>query len=153
MTPPLWLIKVAPYVGAVVLVGGAVWYIDHRGFSRAEAEADARATELELHRTQLKLDLRGMVDDSETRMSSRIEEGDARLAAQLGNIDQVNLTIIQPTLVKEIQNEVRLSDPSAGITDGVREALNTSRALSERPCPAGSNAVACFSLSEAEPPR
>lgn len=153
MTPPLWLIKVLPYAGAVLLVGGAVWYIDHRGFERAEAEATARATELELQRTQLKLDLLTMLNESESRMASKIMESDARLALKLDDIDQVNRTIVQPTLIREIQNEARLSDPSVGITDGVREALNTARALSERPCPAGSDAVSCFSLSEAEPDR
>lgn len=150
MIPP-WLIKVAPYAGAVALVAGAVWYIDHRGFQRAETEATARATELELHRANIKLDLQKMVKDSEDRMSLKITEADKRLAAQVGNIDRVNRTIVQPTLIREIQNEARLSDPAAGITDGVRETLNTARSLSERPCPAGSNAVACFSLSPAQP--
>ena len=153
MTPPVWLIKALPYIGAVVLVGGAVWYIDHRGYERADAEAAARATELELNRTQMKLDLQTMLNESEGRMASKIMESDGRLALKLNDIDQVNRTVIQPTLTREIRNEVRLSDPNAGITDGVREALNTARSVSERPCPAGSNAVACFSLSEAEPPR
>lgn len=153
MTPPLWLIKVLPYAGAVALVGGAVWYIDHRGFERAESEAAARETERKLMQAELKIELQKMIRDSELVMAAKVMESDERLVRSLDNIDQVNRTIIQPTLTREIRNEARLSDPNAGITDGVREALNTARSVSERPCPPASNAIACFSLSEAEPPR
>ena len=151
MTVAPWVLKLLPYVGAVALVGGAVWYIDHRGYERAEEEAKARETERQLFQAQLEIKLQRMVNDSETRMAAKIIESDQRITEQLANIDQVNRTIVQPTLIKEIQNEARLSDPSAGITDGMRGAINSARGLSSRPCPAGSNAVACFSLSPAEP--
>lgn len=151
MTIPVWALKLLPYVGAVVLVGGAVWYIDHRGYERAEAEATARETERQLLQAQLEIKFQKMVNDSETRMAAKIIESDQRITEQLGNIDQVNRTVVQPTLIREIQSEARFSDPNAGISDGMRSAINTARGLSERPCPAGSNAVACFSLSPASP--
>ena len=151
MTIPVWALKLLPYAGAVLLVGGAVWYIDHRGYERAEAEATARETERQLLQAQLEIKFQKMVNDSETRMAAKIIESDQRITEQLGNIDQVNRTVVQPTLIREIQSEARFSDPNAGISDGMRSAINTARGLSERPCPAGSNAVACFSLSPAAP--
>lgn len=151
MTIPVGALKLLPYAGAVLLVGGAVWYIDHRGYERAEAEATARETERQLLQAQLEVKFQKMVNDSETRMAAKIIESDQRITEQLGNIDQVNRTVVQPTLIREIQSEARFSDPNAGISDGMRSAINTARSLSERPCPAGSNAVACFSLSPASP--
>lgn len=151
MTIPVWALKLLPYVGAVVLVGGAVWYIDHRGYERAEAEATARETERQLLQAKLEIKFQEMVNDSETRMAAKILESDQRITEQLGNVDQVNRTVVQPTLIREIQSEARFSDPNAGISDGMRSAINAARGLSERPCPASSNAVACFSLSPASP--
>lgn len=146
---PVWAIKIAPYVGAVLLVGGAVWYIDHKGYQRAEQEAEARETERELIQSEMSLEFAEMLREQESRMTTLVNEADQRLLTAFNNIDHTDKTIIQPTLVREIQRETRFSDPAAGISDGMRGAINTARSLSERPCPAGSNAVACFSVSPA----
>ena len=144
--------KIAPYIGAILLVGGAVWYIDHRGFERAEAEAIARDNERKLMEAELERVLELKVGELETAMQTAINESDARVVNSIDRLNVVNRTIIQPTLVKEIQSETRFSDPAAGITDGMLRELNRARGFSEqRPCPTGSNAVACFTLPPAEP--
>ena len=154
---PAWLTwrlfwKVAPYVGAVLLVGGAVWYIDHRGYQRAEAEAAARETERQLAEAEFKRILGIKVTELQMGMQTAINESDARVVGRIDDLNVVNRTIIQPTLVKEIQSEERFTDPATGITDGMLRELNRARGFSEqRPCPAGSNAIACFALPEPEP--
>lgn len=149
---PLWLWKALPYIGAVLLVGAAVWYIDHRGYKRAEAEAVAAESQRKLDLAAFVKAVALEVKDLEGSMQTAINESDSRVVGAMSRLDIENRTIIQPTLTKEIQREVRLSDPSLGITDVMRGELNRARSFSEqRPCPAGSNAIACFALPAAEP--
>lgn len=154
---PAWLTwklfwKVAPYVGGVLLLLGAVWYIDHRGYERAEAEATARENERKLQLAEFNRILAEKVDGLEDSMQTSINDSASRLMTQVDQIGVVNRTIIQPTLVKEIQSEPRFTDPSLGITDGMLRELNRARGFSQqRPCPAGSVASACFAVPAPEP--
>lgn len=154
---PAWLTwklfwKVAPYIGAILLVGGAVWFIDHRGYQRAEAEATARENERKLQLAEFNRVLAEKVDGLEDSMQTSINDSASRLMTQVDQIGVVNRTIIQPTLVKEIQSEPRFTDPSLGITDGMLRELNRARGFSQqRPCPAGSVASTCFAVPNAQP--
>ena len=146
---PLWLIKYLPYGILAVLIVGGLWYVDHGGYKRAENEATARdnARKADLLKVEaLLIEQTRLIEGS---MQSSINQSDAMIVRQLSNLDLTNKTIIQPTLTKEIRREVRLSDPAAGITDIMRQELNRARGFSQQyPCPADSNAVACFSLPE-----
>lgn len=148
---PIWALKALPYVGAVVLVGGAVWYIDHRGYERAEEYAKTEKLRDEKARLEQRSELVEQVGNVQAGLQDTVIQIDSRVGARLGRLDVEERTIVQPTIVKEIQREKRLSDPAAGITDGLRDAINTARSASRRPCPAGSNAAACFTLPEPEP--
>jgi len=156
---PAWLTwklfwKVAPYIGGVLLLGAAVWFLDNRGYERAEAEAAARDTERKLQLAAFNILMAQKVDGLEDSMQTSINESDARVMGQMDRIGVVNRTIIQPTLVKEIQSEPRFSDPAAGITDGMLNELNRARGFSQqRPCPAGTDADACLELPAVEPTR
>lgn len=144
--------KVAPYIGAVLALLGAVWYIDHRGYERAEQEAADREAERKADLAAFVVELGKSARSLEGTMQTAINASDAQLVNTLNGLELTNRTIIQPTLVKEIQSEARFSDPNAGITDGMLRELNRARGFSQRiPCPANSNAVACYSLPPVEP--
>lgn len=151
MALPIWALKVLPYVGAVVLVGGAVYYIDHRGYKRAEAEATARENERLLLVKDIELKIQESIHQSELRMQGQLIALDAQLSEKIAAIETINRTIVQPTLVKEIASDPRFSDPSLGITDGMHGAINRARSLSQRPCAPGADARNCFSLPTPEP--
>lgn len=149
---PVWAIKLLPYGAAALALGGAVWYIDHRGYERAETEATARDSQRKLDLAEFEKAVAQEVDGLETSMQVAINDSDSRVVSHLNSLEIVNRTVIQPTLTREIQRETRLSDPAAGITDIMRQELNRARSFSQqRPCPAGSNAVACFALPDAQP--
>jgi hypothetical protein len=155
---PAWLTwklfwKVAPYVGAILLVGAAIAYIDHRGFKRAEAEATAREAERKRLLSEFNRMIDWKVDGIERSMQDSINQSDRKVVNALSGLDITNKTIIQPTLMKEIQSETRFTDPAAGLTVGMQESLNRARGFSkQRPCPAGSHAIACYSLPGVESP-
>lgn len=144
---PLWLIKLLPYGAAALAIGGAVLFIDHRGFQRAEDEAVARDKERQLQAAQFELIVQGYVHDSENKMILAIASRDGDLVKTLQSIRDTNRTVIQPTLVKEIQSEARFSDPASGITDGMLRELNRARLLSQPACAAGIDTDDCRALS------
>jgi len=154
---PAWLTmkifwKIAPYLGGALALLAAVWYLDHRGYSRAMEEAKARETERKLQAAEFDRILGEKVQVLQGSMQESINDSDMRLLSQMGEMETVNRTIIKPTLIKEIQSETRFSDPDAGITDGMLRELNRARGFSQqRPCPASSHAVACFTLPAPEP--
>lgn len=145
---PVWLTwkafwKVAPYIGAALALLGAVWYIDHRGFKRAEAEATARENAARLQEQRLVILIKTLTNESEQRMQTFFNNQNTQLVQALGQIETTSRTVVQPTLVREISNDPRLSDVNSGITDGMLEALNTSRALSQCANPAGTPGNRC----------
>lgn len=153
---PVWLTwklfwKVAPYVGAVLALGAAVWYIDHRGFKRAEAEATARENAERLQEQRLVILIKTLTSESERRMQTFFDNQNTQLVQALGQIETTSRTVVQPTLVREIANDSRFSDADRGITDGMLGALNTSRSLSQCANPAGTVGNDCFTLPSSLP--
>lgn len=144
---PLWLIRLLPYGAAVLALGAAVWFIDHRGYQRAEDEARSREQERQLQAAEFKLIVQDYVHESENRMILAITSRDGELVKSLQSIRDTNRTIIQPTLTKEIHSEARFTDPSSGITDGMLRELNRARLLSQPACAAGINTDDCRALS------
>lgn len=113
-------------IGILAALAFGVWYIDHRGYERAEAyykkeEAAAQARAVALAR-QL-----------EQAMTTKLNELDTRTAERLSAIDIEERTVVMPTITREIRNDPRLSDPARGVSDGVRNALNSARSASARP--------------------
>lgn len=151
MTFPVWLVRLFPYLAGAAALALAVWYIDHRGYKRAEADALARQLEQDNLRAELALELAELVRQSEVRMQDLLTDSDRQLVQRIAELDSVNKTIIQPTLVKEIQNDPRLSDPASGITDSMRQSINHARSLSQYPCAAGADGDDCRAVSAFEP--
>lgn len=137
-TLPIWALKVLPYVAIVALVGGAVWYIDHEGYERAEQEAEQREKDRQLQLAATAILIRDQASQTQQQMQRLIADSDNRLSVALRNLDTENKTIVQPTLIKEIHSDPRFTDPSAGITDGMLRAINTARGINPAsPSPAG----------------
>lgn len=150
---PLWLIRLLPYGAAALAILAAVWYIDHRGYKRAEAQATlekslARTAKLEADQRQVAL-----TQQFETKLRDMAAAFDRRLGQQLADLDVQNRTIIQPTLIKEIQNDPRQSDPNDGITDGMLRVVNQARAFSwpDGACATNADGSATCKLPAARP--
>lgn len=143
---PIGLLKILPYAGFVIALGLAVWYIDHRGYQRAQEEAERDRLEESLTRAEAEQLLDKQIKQWEEKLDERLAESDARLAKRIGQIDTVNQTIIQPTLEREIRNEPRFTDPASGLTDGMFRVLNQARALSGSPCASGADPATCSTL-------
>lgn len=136
-SPLSFLLPFLPYVAVVGFVLGGIWYIDHKGYQRAQKDA-----EFERMVTAILIDK--YVSDLETNLRDTISGIDRNLADRIANIDLINRTIIQPTIEKEIRNDPRFSDPNLGITSVMRDALN--RAIKQSTCPAAANGGDCVSL-------
>ncbi len=109
-----------PHIAIALALGGAIWYLDHQGYQRATRDAEARDLKL---RTDLQADLRGV----EQALSQKLAAIDADTASARAGIATAR-TIIQPTIVKELTRETRYSDPAAGLSDGLRAAVDRARA-------------------------
>lgn len=149
---PAIALKLLPYGAAALALVGAVWYIDHGGYNRAEKEAtqreQAQKYERQVFANLMAINAKGV----EGSMQKSIDDSDLRVINSLDRLQLINRTVIQPTLTKEIQRETRFTNSAAGISDIMWQELNRARSFSEqRPCPTGSNAVACFSMPSTEP--
>lgn len=112
---PAWLLRFLPHALAVVAILGAMWWLDDRGYQRAKADQAA-----------LELRLAEKIADSVMAI-------DQASAARLAALDTAQRTIVQPIITKEIASDPRFSDPSAGVTGGMRDAINRARAASAAP--------------------
>lgn len=121
---PTWLLKLLPYAAVVLLVLAGVAWIDHRGYERATRDAEMRqqADAILLGRQLAKL--QGSLVESVGQVGRDV-------TIKLDGIETVNRTIIQPTIMKEIASDPRYSDPDAGISAGMLDALNAARRLSD----------------------
>lgn len=138
---PFWL-RVLPYGIGLAALAFAVWFLDHRGYQRAETERNLQEASFTVIMDQ-------RVREIEDSMQDKINKSDAALKEQVDGLEFTNKMVIQPTLMKEIHSETRFTDPATGITDGMLVQLNAARGFSQqRPCPAGSIAVTCFALPE-----
>jgi plastocyanin domain-containing protein len=141
---PLWL-KLLPYGIGLAALAFAVWFLDHRGYQRAETERNLQEISFTVMMDQ-------RVREIEDSMQDKINKSDADLKERVDGLELTNRTVIQPTLTKEIHSETRFTDPATGITDGMLVQLNAARGLSQqRPCPAGSIALTCFAVPELAP--
>ncbi len=123
---PAILFRILPYFAGVSLILGAIWYLDHKGYQRAQKDA-----KFERMATAMLIDR--YVSGLEERLRDTIASIDRNLAAKIDDIELVQRTIIQPTIEKEIRNDPRFSDNSLGLTDGMRDAINRARSQSAGP--------------------
>lgn len=146
-----WGLRLLPYISAAAALGLAVWYLEHQGYERAKHETELRDAKDALARKELKDYIDQKTRDLSTALQDRLTQVDASVAKRLNDLNVEEKTIVQPTLIKEIASDPRFSDPNLGITDGMRNAINTARSASGRPCPSRSDRVACIEMSPGQP--
>ncbi|MBB5684279.1 hypothetical protein [Sphingobium boeckii] len=127
-------------IAAAVLFG--VWWIYSSGAAAAERKAAHRQLVGEvLEQKRLRR--------IESAFADGLAKVDQALAARIAAIDVTERTIIQPKIEREIIRESRLSDPAAGLTDGLRAAINAARWQST--CAPGPDGGLVCALPPAEP--
>lgn len=106
-----------PHLIVVALIVGAIWWIDHRGYQRAQkdAEFERAVTALLIERRAAKI---------EGNLVNAIAARDGVLVDRLGSIEREDRTVIQPIIREELRNAPHLSDPAAGYGERLRDAIN-----------------------------
>lgn len=131
---PAILLRFLPHLIVIAAVLSGLAWVYHSG---GKAMEQRLALEREV---QARITIKA-VRDSEQRIAARLGDIDSGLGDVNRQIDTAQRTIIQPTIEREIIRETRLSDPAAGLTPGLLDAVNAARRLSCRSGPDGS--VAC----------
>lgn len=140
---PVWLLRFLPHIGIALALGLAVWWINDAGYDRAMADRDARDAKMLL---QFRTELR----ESEQRLATSIAEIGADYAAGKAARDMA-FANLQTQIAKEIAREKRLSDPAAGLTPGLLDAVNRARATGA--CAAAASGRIECALPATEPGR
>ena len=132
----MWLLKLLPYGAAALALGFAVWFIDHRGYERAEAQNKAIEQKLDLQAAKTDLTLNGEVEDVQNTLTTGMNKLGGDLGNRIDNIETTNKTIIQPTITKEIAGAPILTSTTCALPDGLWGSINQARRLSQAPDPA-----------------
>lgn len=122
-----------PAFAAVAIIGGGMWYLDHRGYQRATADANARETREKLAAIEQTRKVEKALGEFQTKI-------DGNLGTRLDALQVLRQTIIQP-MQKEIIREARYSSPDCALTDGVFRRINEARAAGSVAGPDGSVTV------------
>lgn len=128
---PLWLLKLLPYGAAVLGLAFAVWFIDHRGYERAEAQNKALEQKLDLQAAKTDLTLNGEVEDVQNTLTASMNKLGGDLGNRIDSIDATNKTIIQPTITKEIAGAPILTSTTCALPDGLWGSINQARRLGQ----------------------
>lgn len=117
---PGWLLRLLPQAGIALAVICTLWWADHAGYRRAMTDRDLHdARMLDRIRTELRA--------SERRLGLSIQGAEAPYQRQRVALGRAG-AMLQPTILKEIADAPRLSDPAAGLSPGLLDALNRARA-------------------------
>lgn len=109
-------------IGAALI--GAVAYIDHRGYERAEQAALVREAKAEKAAADRQAAIVKQIADAMVQI-------DANNAARLAQINQTRSTV-NTIIQKEVATSPRFSDPAQGVTPAMLDALNKARAESAK---------------------
>lgn len=145
---PLWILKLLPYAAGIAGLIAAVVYINHEGYKRAEAHYEKEKADADLRQAKADKREEKFSRDLEQKIQLALNANDEKLSNRIGSINTVEKTIVQPTLIKEIHREARFSDSTVGITDGMRQAINSARSTSDPACTAATNRPATCSVSD-----
>lgn len=129
-----------PYVAGVAAILLALWWIDRSGYQRAQADQEARAN------FEYAVQARMLVR-VERNLAQTIAAIDGTVAEQIAGIEAVQIQL-QPIIEREIIREKRLTDPAAGLTPGLLDAINRARATGA--CASTSDGGIVCALSAAE---
>jgi hypothetical protein len=118
----LFLKPLLPHIGIAFALGALVLWLDHKGYQRAMADRDRRDAAMVKQ-----------INDDRRAAEARMGKSFIEISGRLYELEQRRDKVIEHsrTIVKqEIIREPRFSDPAAGISDSLREAINSARSLS-----------------------
>ncbi|MBB3035364.1 hypothetical protein [Alteriqipengyuania lutimaris] len=121
----IWL-RWGPHLIVLGLVLGVIWFIDHRGYQRAQKDA-------ELERAKTAVAIEEAVAGLEEDLIDAINAQGVQVVETENRIERVERTQVQPVIQKELRNAPHLSDPAAGYGVGLRDAVNAAIEQSARP--------------------
>jgi hypothetical protein len=113
--------RIWPHLLAVAAIVGIIWYLDHRGYERAQADE-------RLARAEAAATFNILLRRSEGRLAAVVSSNDRTLADKIAAVRTYHRTIIQPALEKEIAHDPLLARPDARLSDGLLRELNAARA-------------------------
>lgn len=108
------------HIAIALAILGGLWWVDHRGYSRGQADAEAARLE-RLEQT------RELVKAIDVKLDQRLSHIETNLAGQLAAIDTEERTIVTPTITREILSDPRLSSPACAVSDSLLRELNRAR--------------------------
>lgn len=146
---PVWFMRLLPHGLVVLAVIAGLWFVHHKGEQAANdrhnlAEAQAVARQIKADK-----EAQDRVVALERTMQTMVLSLDRQLGTRLRDLRQLETTVIQPTLTREIQRETRFTDPAAGISLGMLRSLNSARSASNPSCVTDANGTTTCSLPAA----
>jgi hypothetical protein len=117
------LSRIWPHLLAVAAIIGAVWYIDQRGYDRAQKDE-------QLQRAESAATFAILLRRSEGRLATIVTTNDRALAEGLAAVRTYHGTVIQPAIEKEIADDPFLARSDARMSDGLWRSLNAALASS-----------------------
>lgn len=139
---PAILLRFLPHIAIVLAVLGGVAWIDHKGYQRAKKDAEFERM-VQAHQIQI------AVNRINTKTADTIALADLNATSTVREVQTFNRTVVQPTLIREIQNAPQLADPDRGITDGLLKLINS--ALDLGPDTATASGSVSIALPESGP--
>lgn len=128
---PAFASKPAFKIGAAIVLGVAIllalFFMFRAIYNAGQDAKDAQwRAEISEQNTEILEEIRGF----ETRDRARMIWLDQSFGERLADIENVNITRIQPILEREIRNDPRLTDPDFAISPELLGAINAARAVS-----------------------
>lgn len=122
-----------PFVALAALLMGAVWFLDHRGYERAERDAERRWQE------QIAI-AAADARRRERETASAINKIDKNTSERLKNLQVKRQTIVQ-NITQELANDPRYYNREFALSDRVQHYINSARAESSVAAASGKSVV------------
>lgn len=107
-------------LGILIAVLAAAWFLDHRGYQRAQAESHAR----ELERAAITAAAVAAIDQ---QLDGKLRAIADRLDVRLDTLDREGTTVVQPIITRELERDPRLAAPGSCLTPELLKAVNAAR--------------------------
>lgn len=104
----------------VALFGGGCWYLDHRGYERAQEQNRARENERALISAAVVRSIDAELDGKLAKISSAAN-------GRIQTITTEGKTVVQPIITRELLRDPRLADPNRCLSPGLLSAINAAR--------------------------
>lgn len=113
--PKVWL-----FIAIAIALALAVWFIDRRGYQRAEEQE-------RLHKLERQEITRAVVAAIGDELDRKLAAAATATNGKIQTIDTEGKTVVQPIITREILRDSSLSDPNRCLSPGLLAAVNAAR--------------------------